>query len=101
MPNFAIDLGVVQDLEDIRNFPMGEEDLLDVGFPKSGTSWLQVMITRLWDNWNTCGGELRKVPSLHGKHTKEGHYYGFADCVALASPRLMKTHLPVELMPAA
>lgn len=101
MPEFAIDQGVVQSIDDIKNFQLADGDLLVVGFPKSGTSWLQVMITRLWDDWNTCGGELRKVPSLHGKHTKPGHYYGFADCVALESPRLIKTHLPLELMPAS
>jgi sulfotransferase len=101
MTEFSIDRGVVQDLDDIKNFPLADNDLLVVGFPKSGTSWLQVMVTRLWDSWNTCGGDLRKVPSLHGRHTKPGHYYGFADCVSLASPRLMKTHLPLALMPAA
>lgn len=97
---YVVDHGVVHDLDDIRNFPVGSGDLFIVGFPKSGTSWLQVMVSRLWDDWQTCGGELRKVPSLHGKETKPGHYYGFADCLALASPRLIKTHLPVPLMPA-
>jgi len=95
-----IDRGTVADLDDIKRFPMAEGDLLVVGFPKSGTSWLQVMITNLWDDWNTCG-ELRKVPSLHGGNTFAGHYYGYVDCLALASPRLMKTHLPLELMPSA
>jgi hypothetical protein len=94
-----IDRGTVQDLDDIKNFPVGDGDVLVVGFPKSGTSWLQVMITNLWDDWKTCGGELRKVPSLHGRHTFEGKYYGYADALALESPRLLKTHLHLELMP--
>jgi sulfotransferase len=96
-----IDRGVVQDPEDIKRFPLADEDLLVVGFPKSGTSWLQVMITNLWDDWNTSGGEKRKVPSLHGRTTGDGRYYGYADCLELESPRLMKTHLPVDLMPSA
>lgn len=100
MTTVFIDQGTVQDLDDIKNFPMADGDLLVVGFPKSGTSWLQVMITNLWDHWNTCG-ELRKVPSLHGRNAFEGRYYGYADCLALESPRLMKTHLPLELMPSA
>jgi hypothetical protein len=94
-----IDRGTVQDLDDIKNFPLGDDDLLVVGFPKSGTSWLQVMITDLWDDWQTCGGEKRKVPSLHGKNSFEGKYYGYADALALVSPRLIKTHLHLELMP--
>jgi Sulfotransferase domain len=95
-----IDRGTVQDLDDIKNFPVGEQDLLVVGFPKSGTSWLQVMITNLWDDWKTCGGGQRKVPSLHGKNAFEGKYYGYADALALESPRLIKTHLHLELMPS-
>jgi hypothetical protein len=96
---YFIDQGVVADLDDMRRFPLGDDDLLVVGFPKSGTSWLQIMITNLWDDWKTCGGTLRKVPSLHGRNTSEGKYYGFADALALESPRLMKTHLPYELFP--
>jgi hypothetical protein len=95
-----IDRGTVQNLDDIKNFPLEEDDLLVVGFPKSGTSWLQVMIANLWDDWKTCGGEKRKVPSLHGRNTVEGKYYGYADALTLDSPRLMKTHLHLELMPS-
>lgn len=95
-----IDRGTVQDLGDIKHFPLEDDDLLVVGFPKSGTSWLQVMITNLWDDWKTCGGGQRKVPSLHGRNAFEGKYYGYADALALESPRLMKTHLHLELMPS-
>jgi hypothetical protein len=95
-----IDRGTVQDLDDIKRFPVEDGDLLVVGFPKSGTSWLQVMITNLWDDWKTCGGEKRKVPSLHGRNAFEGKYYGYADALALESPRLIKTHLHLELMPS-
>ena len=37
------------------------------------------MVTNLWDDWKTSGGEKRKVPSLQGKNSLEGKYYGYAD----------------------
>ena len=94
-----VDTATVHDLDDIRRFPLADDDVLIVGFVKSGTSWLQVMITQLFDELNTCGGELRKVPSLHARKGVEGRYYAFADALALAPPRLMKTHLPLQMMP--
>lgn len=96
---YFIDYATVQDLEYIRSFPIEDDDVLVIGFVKSGTSWLQVMITNLFDELNTCGGELRKVPSLHGRNRVAGKYYGYEDCVSLTPPRLMKSHLPRELMP--
>ena len=92
-----IDPAATQDLDDLRAFPLATEDVLVVGFVKSGTSWLQIMITNLFDHLNTCGGELRKVPSLHGRFRVEGRYYSYPDCLTLPPPRLMKTHLPREL----
>ena len=94
-----IDPAATQDLDDLRAFPLATEDVLVVGFVKSGTSWLQVMITNLFDHLNTCGGELRKVPSLHGRFRVEGRYYSYPDCLTLPPPRLMKTHLPRDCMP--
>lgn len=95
-----IDHAATQDLGDLRKFPVADDDVLVVGFVKSGTSWLQVMVTNLFDHLNTCGGDLRKVPSLHGRFRVEGRYYSYTDCLTLRSPRLMKTHLPRDYMPA-
>jgi hypothetical protein len=93
-----VDDTVTQDIDDLMAFPLADDDVLVVGFVKSGTSWLQLMITELSDGLNTCG-EAHKVPSLHGGFRVEGQYYGYADCLRLPSPRLMKTHLPRQWMP--
>ena len=84
------------DLDDLKRFPVNDDDVFVVGFPKSGTSWLQVMVTNLWDDWGVAkyGG---KVPSLHGGELP--NYLGYAAALACESPRLVKTHLPLEYFP--
>ncbi|GAA1002874.1 sulfotransferase [Acrocarpospora pleiomorpha] len=83
--------------DDIRDFPLADGDVVISGFPKSGTNWMQVMLSGLWDGWGTLSGGSRQVPNLSGKD-RPG-YRGYLACVASPSPRLIKTHLPVELMP--
>jgi hypothetical protein len=98
---FVIDTATAHTADEIADFALGDDDVIVVGFPKSGTSWLQIMVANLWDDLHTCGGNLRKVPSLHGRSVDADgvRYYGYADCVTLESPRLIKTHLPRGMMP--
>jgi hypothetical protein len=90
------DATVAHDLDDLRRFPVNDDDVFVVGFPKSGTSWLQVMVTNLWDDWGVAkyGG---KVPSLHGGVLP--NYLGYEAALACESPRLVKTHLPLDYFP--
>ena len=89
-------------LEDQRNFPFNDGDVAVVGFPKSGTSWIQVMLTNMYDDWGNHKLPLSKVPSLHGDGNDfpTMHYYGYETALALESPRLMKSHLRREYFPA-
>nr|XP_006819604.1 PREDICTED: estrogen sulfotransferase-like [Saccoglossus kowalevskii] len=41
-------------LERIRNFPVEMDDVFIVGFPKSGTTWLQIVLSSLYEDWGTC-----------------------------------------------
>jgi amine sulfotransferase len=82
---------IMHNLEDLKRFPVNDEDVFIVGFPKSGTSWLQVMVTNLWDDWGVCQTDDRRVPSLHG--VEIANYLGYEAALACPSPRLVKTHI--------
>jgi hypothetical protein len=86
-----------ENIEDIRSFPLNDDDLVVVGYPKSGTNWLQIMLASLWDDWTTLNNERHQVPNLAGKD-RPG-YVGYDACIAVESPRLMKCHLPLDMMP--
>jgi hypothetical protein len=93
---------VHQDLDDIRQFPLDDSDVIIAGFPRSGTNWMQVMFANLWDDWSTTANEHKRVPNLTGPSTgpvATGGYEGYAACISCPPPRLMKTHLPRALMP--
>jgi len=91
---------VFQDLDAVREFPLDDSDLLISGYPKSGTNWMQVILASLWDGWGTCAiTERGQVPNLSGPNGVP-NYAGYDYCIAAESPRLMKTHLRRDLMPA-
>lgn len=98
----------IHNLEDIKRFPLGDSDVIIAGFPRSGTNWLQVMFANLWDDWTTTRNAHKRVPNLSGASLADPEaagetflagYEGYASCIASSSPRLMKCHLPRDLMP--
>lgn len=95
---FQADPRLMHDLDDVRRFPLGDDDLIIAGFTKSGTNWMQVVFANLWDDWTTTQNEHKRVPNLAGTDGQE-NYRGYSACISADSPRLMKTHLPRELMP--
>jgi hypothetical protein len=99
----------IHDLDDVRRFPLEDDDLIIAGFPRSGTNWIQVIVANLWDDWSTTQNEHKRVPNISGASVGDAEsseedflqgYEGYASCIAVGSPRLMKCHLPPELMPA-
>lgn len=98
----------VHDLDDVRRFPLEDDDLIIAGFPRSGTNWIQVIVANLWDDWSTTQNEHKRVPNLSGASVGDDEssderflegYEGYASCIAVGPPRLMKCHLPPEFMP--
>ncbi|XP_077999012.1 sulfotransferase 1C2A-like [Glandiceps talaboti] len=85
-------------MEKIENFNVRSDDVFIVGFPKSGTTWLQIALSMMYNNWGTCRRSKKgrvpvlDIPSLPGV---EGH----DKCAKSASPRLMKSHLPFAFFP--
>ncbi|XP_070578870.1 sulfotransferase 1E1-like [Ptychodera flava] len=85
-------------MEKVENFATRSDDVFIVGFPKSGTTWLQIALSMMYSNWGTCKRSKKgrvpvlDIPSLPGV---EGH----DKCVKASSPRLMKSHLPFDYFP--
>ncbi|MET0379372.1 MAG: sulfotransferase domain-containing protein [Spongiibacteraceae bacterium] len=81
----------------IENFPCDPRDVTIVGFPKSGTNWVQAMVQKLYDDdWGTL-----KIADVV-PHIDIGTYagvIGFEYCVAAPHPRLMKSHSQYRHMP--
>ncbi|XP_006823353.1 sulfotransferase 1C2-like [Saccoglossus kowalevskii] len=85
-------------MDKIENFTTRSDDVFIVGFPKSGTTWLQIALSKMYNNWGTCKRSkkgrvpLLDSPSLPGVE-------GFDKCLKAASPRLIKSHLPFDYFP--
>lgn len=96
-PNVTMDL-----IEGIENFPVEDGDVFVVGFPKSGTNLVDIILANLYDHWTTTKLTPDKiVPELAvPEGTAEG-LPGFQSCLKCSSPRLIRTHLPFDRMPRA
>lgn len=94
-------LGVDQSPEliaSMRNFPFQADDVLIVGYPKSGTNWLQIMVTSLyahWSNLEICNGIVPQFEMLDAGDDFLAH----DTCLRLKTPRLIKSHQPVQYTP--
>jgi Sulfotransferase domain len=86
-------------VEALRDFPLGDDDVVVVGFPKSGTNWLQITLANLYDQWGTTALTGGAVPQLDIP-SREG-FQGYEYSLAAASPRLMKAHCLYDHMPRA
>lgn len=85
-------------MDKVENFPTRSDDVVIVGYPKSGTTWLQIALSKMYNNWGTCKRSkkgrvpLLDSPSLPGVD-------GYDKCFKASSPRLMKSHLPFDYFP--
>lgn len=86
----------------IENFPIGERDVIAAGYPKSGTNWLTITLSRLYPGWETTKvSGAGRAPSLDVPSRPAIGFEGLDECLAAPSPRLMKCHSPLQHMPAA
>jgi len=94
-------------VDDYLNFPVQDEDVWVVTFPKSGTTWVQEMV---WMITHNCDAEAAKqklserspfieYPTLIQQETVDPGEWTTEQLQALPSPRVIKSHLPFYLLP--
>ncbi|XP_077375582.1 sulfotransferase family 5A, member 1 [Festucalex cinctus] len=79
-------------------FPFQDTDILIVSYPKSGTTWMQQIVTLI-----TAQGDphvSQTVPNWARAPWLE-HHYSAALLDALSQPRIITTHLPHRMLAAA
>lgn len=92
--------------DNVQNFQARPDDILVATFPKAGTTWVSYILDLLYFG-NTCQERQATVPLHHRVPFLEisipaefGPYSGKDQVDSLpTTPRLIKTHLPVQLIP--
>ncbi|XP_060636544.2 sulfotransferase 1C1-like isoform X2 [Anolis sagrei] len=86
----------------IWNFKARPDDLLICTYPKAGTTWIQEIVDMVQH-----GGDLQKCARapIHERmpfiemFLPKLNFSGVEEANAMASPRTLKSHLPVQLLP--
>ena len=96
---------LAENLETIhKEFTFRDGDIVVASHPKSGTTWMQNIVSLLMNDGNpekVKGQPLYwRNPWLEGKEDPEGDW-GYKLLEARSSPRLMKTHVYGSLVPPA
>ena len=84
----------------IRNFPIEEGDVFIASYPKSGTTWMQhltyLVMTQDFDGANSIPVDVR-APFI--EFPRPPTHDTLDELAKRPKPRLLKTHLPVNLLP--
>ncbi|KAI0233206.1 Sulfotransferase family cytosolic 1B member 1 [Lamellibrachia satsuma] len=94
LPEYMFTSGNVTKLE---KFVCMEDDIVVASFPKSGSTWVQEVVYLL--NNNMDEKKARKQNMEDRFPQLEYTYPGLAALEAAEGPRLLKTHLPFEMLP--
>lgn len=88
----------------IQDFEIRDDDVWIVTFPKCGTTWTQEMAWLLLNNFNYNEAKnndmyIRSPFLEYSAIYRDSGVNSFDECAKLQSPRLIKTHLPMPLLP--
>ncbi|XP_029462893.1 sulfotransferase 1 family member D1-like [Rhinatrema bivittatum] len=87
--------------ERIEGFQARPDDLLISTYPKAGTTWMSEIVDLIFNNGDTERSKrdaiYNRVPFL--EVAAPGVPTGTEQLADLPSPRIIKTHLPIELLP--
>ncbi|XP_038636597.1 sulfotransferase 1C2-like [Scyliorhinus canicula] len=92
---------VADNWETVKNFQAKPDDLLIATYPKSGTTWIQEIVDLINQNGDVkmCkrAAVYERIPFL--EFFMSPFPTGIELIEKMASPRVMKTHLPIQLVP--
>lgn len=89
---------VVNQLDDIEKFEVRPNDVWVVSFPRSGTTWLQEIVYLIHSDLDISDAQKRVIDDRFPYF--EFTYPGTEAIADLPSPRLIKSHLPLNLLPS-
>ncbi|XP_028670590.2 sulfotransferase 1C2-like isoform X2 [Erpetoichthys calabaricus] len=95
-------LSVTHRWDDIKNFSAHPDDLLIATYPKSGTTWMVEIVDSIRNEG--ISQEMRSIPSLMRAPFLEMNPpapfpSGLDILKTMPAPRMVKTHLPFQLVP--
>ncbi|XP_008591141.1 PREDICTED: estrogen sulfotransferase-like isoform X2 [Galeopterus variegatus] len=89
--------------DDVETFQARPDDIVIVTYPRSGTTWASEIIYLICKDGDVekCNEDVifNRIPFLECR--KETFLNGVKQLNEMASPRILKTHLPRELLPAS
>ncbi|XP_073504851.1 sulfotransferase 1 family member D1-like isoform X1 [Phyllobates terribilis] len=98
MPTLA---SFAENWENVQSFQARDEDLLIVTYPKSGTTWISEILDLMLHNGDVTktqrGAIYERVPFL--EYAVPDMPTGTEILNARESPRIIKSHLPVNVLP--
>ena len=86
-----------QRMDEVKNLPLRADDVFVVGYCKSGTTWLQLIVKLILSNGKEDGKTVREaIPMLSALGNEP---YPMVDVDAMTSPRAFKSHEPYDMIP--
>jgi len=81
----------------ITNFQTRPDDVFVVAYPKSGTTWVQEIVWQILNEGHVRSDHINKrIPFLEWSTNPVEEHHDFE---ALPSPRILKAHLPYNIVP--
>ncbi|XP_062055214.1 sulfotransferase 1 family member D1 [Lepus europaeus] len=95
--------GIAEEWAQVESFEARPDDLLISTYPKSGTTWISEILDLIYNNGDVekCKKDAiyKRVPFM--EFIIPGISNGVEQLNKMQSPRLVKTHLPVDLLPSS
>ncbi|XP_030064674.1 sulfotransferase 1 family member D1 [Microcaecilia unicolor] len=94
---------IANNWEQVEGFQARPDDLIIATYPKAGTTWVSEIVDIVHNNGDVAKSSQApiyyRVPYMEFFMHPEKNIPGMRYLNSMASPRLIKTHLPVQLLP--